>query len=123
MKTIDEYMKLPYKMEVVEDVAEGGYVVSFPDLRGCITCAETVEKAFEAAADAKRAWLEAAIEDGYDIPEPNNDDSYSGQFKLRLPKSLHRQLSEHAKQEKISMNQYCLYLLTMFDTAYTAEHR
>ena len=26
MKTIDEYMKLPYRMEVVEDTAEGGYV-------------------------------------------------------------------------------------------------
>ena len=60
MKTINEYMRLPYKMEVVEDPAEGGFVVSFPDLRGCITCAETAEKAIAAATDAKRAWLEAA---------------------------------------------------------------
>lgn len=123
MKTIDEYMKRPYRMEVVEDPIEGGFVVSFPDLRGCITSADTAEKAIEAAADAKRAWLEAAIEDGYDFPEPSADDSFSGQFKFRLPKSLHRQLSEHAKREGISMNQYCLYLLTKYDTVYAAEHR
>lgn len=123
MKTIDDYMKLPYRMEVTEDPTEGGFVVSFPDLKGCITCADTVEKAVKAASDAKRAWLEAAIEDGYDIPEPSTDDAFSGQFKLRLPKSLHRQLSEHAKREGISMNQYCLYLLTKYDTAYAAEHR
>jgi predicted HicB family RNase H-like nuclease len=48
----------------------------------------------EAANDAKYAWLEAAIENGYDIPQPNANANYSGQFKLRLPKSLHRELSE-----------------------------
>lgn len=32
MRTVDEYMKLPYKMEIVPDTEEGGYVVSFPDL-------------------------------------------------------------------------------------------
>lgn len=122
MRTIDEYMKFPYKMEVVEDPEEGGFVVSFPDLKGCITCADTADKAIEAASDAKRAWIEAAMDGGYEIPEPNADEAYSGQFKFRLPKSLHRQLSEHAKREGISMNQYCLYLLTKYDTAYAAEH-
>lgn len=45
MKQIEYYLKLPYKMEVVEDVEEGGYVASFPDLPGCITCAETIAEA------------------------------------------------------------------------------
>lgn len=123
MKKIDEYMKLPYRMEVVEDTADGGFVVSFPDLRGCITYSDTIENAIKAATAAKRAWLEAAIESGYDIPDPSADDTYSGQFKFRLPKSLHRQLSEHAKREGISMNQYCLYLLTKYDTAYAVGQR
>nr|WP_242953521.1 toxin-antitoxin system HicB family antitoxin [Enterocloster citroniae] len=38
-------------------------------------------------------------------------EKYSGQFKLRLPKSLHRQLTQHSKREGVSMNQYCVYLL------------
>ena len=36
MNTIDEYMKIPYRMEIIEDTAEGGYVASYPDLKGYI---------------------------------------------------------------------------------------
>ncbi len=115
MKTLNDYLSMPYRMEIVEDKDEGGYVASFPDLPGCITCADTIEAAVAGAADAKRAWLEAAIEDGIEIHEPDDLGNYSGQFKLRIPKSLHRSLAEHAKREGISMNQYCLYLLSKND--------
>ena len=87
-------------------------VASYPELRGCLTSGETAEAALKNALDCKREWLAAALEDGYEIPEPTSDDEYSGQFKLRLPKSLHRALAENSKREGISMNQYCLYLLT-----------
>ena len=30
MKTIDEYMSLPYRMEITKDESEGGYVISYP---------------------------------------------------------------------------------------------
>lgn len=108
MRTIDEYMKLPYKMEIIPDTEEGGYAVSFPDLPGCLTVGDTIEEAIKNAEDAKRAWLEAAIEDGFSISEPDDLENYSGQFKLRIPKSLHKSLSEHSKAEGISMNQYCV---------------
>ncbi len=42
-------------------------------------------------------------------------ENYSGQFKLRIPRSLHRILAEHAKREGVSMNQYCVYLLSRND--------
>ncbi len=70
MKTLDEYLNMAYRMEIVEDKSEGGYVVSFPDLPGCITCGETIEQAIENAMDAKKVWLEAAIEEGIHIYEP-----------------------------------------------------
>ncbi len=117
MRTFEEYMALPYRMEIIPDTDEGGYVVSFPELPGCITCADSLEKAISNADDAKKEWLYAAMEEGIEIPEPVNLDDYSGQFKLRIPKSLHHSLVEHAKQEGISMNQYCVYLLTKYDTA------
>ena len=62
-KTLDEYMAMPYRMDVVEDKEEGGYVASYPDLPGCITCGETVEGVVANALDAKKAWIEAALED------------------------------------------------------------
>ena len=76
---------------------------------------ETIEQAVDNGKEAKRLWLEAAIEEGISIPEPDNLEKYSGQFKLRIPRSLHRSLAEHSKREGISMNQYCLYLLTKND--------
>ena len=115
MKTLNEYLALPYRMEIVEDREEGGYVVSYPDLPGCLTCGETIESAVENARDAKRVWLEAALEEGVSIPMPDSLEDYSGQFKLRLPRSLHRALAEHSQREDISMNQYCVYLLAKND--------
>ncbi|SFP68538.1 Predicted nuclease of the RNAse H fold, HicB family [Butyrivibrio proteoclasticus] len=112
MKKIEDYVDLPYKMEIVKDLDEGGYVVSFPDLPGCLTVGETIEEAIKNAEDAKRTWLEAAIEEQIEISIPENKEKYSGQFKLRIPKSLHRILAEQSKREGISMNQYCVYLLS-----------
>ena len=75
MKTVDEYFQLPYRMEIIEDKDEGGFVVNFPDLPGCLTCGETVEEAVENAKDAKRCWLEAALEDGIAIPLPDETEN------------------------------------------------
>ena len=58
MKTLNEYLAMPYRMEIVEDREEGGFVVSFPELPGCITCGETLETAVANAQDAKKAWLQ-----------------------------------------------------------------
>lgn len=71
MKTIVEYMKLPYKMEIVPD-EEGSYVVSFPELPGCLSTGDKIEEAIKNAVDAKRAWFEAAIEDGVEIKAPTS---------------------------------------------------
>ena len=71
MKTLSEYLALPYHMEIIEDHDESGYVASFPELHGCLSCGETVSDAIANAMDAKRAWLEAALEEGVSIREPN----------------------------------------------------
>ena len=115
MKTLEYYMNLPYRLEIIPDADEGGFVASYPDLRGCLTCGDTIESVAANAEDCKRAWLVAALEDNLEIPEPSDVSEYSGQFKLRIPKSLHKSLAEHSKAEGISMNQYCLYLLTKYD--------
>ena len=51
-------------LKVVPDPDEGGFVVSYPDLPGCITCGETMESAIANARDAKAEWLAAASEEG-----------------------------------------------------------
>lgn len=115
MKSVEYYMNLPYKLEIVPDLDEGGYVARYPELPGCITMGDSVEHVVSNALDAKREWLTAALEDGVLISEPGELDDYSGQFKLRIPKSLHKSLAEHSRAEGISMNQYCVYLLARND--------
>ena len=121
MKALNDYMAMPYRMEIVEDRDEGGFMISYPDLPGCITCGETIELAVANAVDAKKAWFEAALEEGIEIREPDSLDKYSGQFKLRIPRSLHRRLAEHSQKEGISMNQYCVYLLSRNDVIFSEK--
>ena len=63
MKTLNDYLAMSYRMEIVEDKDEGVFVVSFPDLPGCISCGETVESAVANAMDAKKEWRVAALEE------------------------------------------------------------
>lgn len=112
MKSMSDYVKMGHRIEIIEDKDEGGFVARFPELPGCISCGETQTEAVKNLMDAKAAWVEAALEDGIVIAEPKNIENYSGQFKLRMPRTLHKLLEEGAKREGISMNQYCLYLLS-----------
>lgn len=112
-KDISYYMSLKYQMNIIPDYDEGGYTVFFPELSGCVTCGESVEEAIAGALDAKKSWLEACLEDGITIPEPNLE-NYSGQFRLRVPKSLHKRISEHARAEGVSMNSYCTSILSQY---------
>lgn len=57
MRISNDYMAMSYRMETVEDKDEGGFVVFYPDLPGCITCGETVESVIGNALDAKKAWF------------------------------------------------------------------
>ena len=40
------------------------------------------------ANDAKKVWIEAALEEGIKIDEPDSIEDYFGKFKLRIPKTL-----------------------------------
>ena len=109
-KTINYYTTLNYPVNVVRD-EEGSYLAEYPDLKGCMTVAPTIPEAITMAEDAKNTWIETAYEAGIDIPEPRELDSYSGTFKLRIPKTLHKALVDAARKEGVSMNQLCVYLL------------
>jgi antitoxin HicB len=108
MKTLEYYLNLPYKVEILQDFdAENpGWVARVVDLPGCITQADSFAELEEMIADAKRAWIETALEDGVEIPEPRLNEEYSGKFVARVPKSLHRKLVEIAGQEGVSLNQF-----------------
>ena len=67
MKTTKYYMSLPYRLEILPDPEEGGYIARYPDLPGCITVGDSIESVAENAEDAKKEWIAVAIENGIAI--------------------------------------------------------
>ncbi len=60
------------------------------------------------------AFAQAEAEDPADtisLDEYRARREYSGKLMLRIPKELHRQLAEAAKENGVSLNQYALYKL------------
>ena len=111
MKDLQYFMNLKYKIDVRED-ASGGFIFSIPDLIECIAYVKYFANGLEKINEAKRNWLIKALDDESRIPEPDSTAAFSGQFKLRIPKSLHRELTERSAEDGISLNQYCLYILS-----------
>ena len=56
----------------VFEYADDGITITFPDLSGCISCAENQEGAVHMARDALGCWLAGNEELGSSIPEPSN---------------------------------------------------
>lgn len=108
-KDLSYYAALPYGIMILPS-PEGGYVATIPDLPGCVTQGETRLEVLEMIEDAKLCWLEAALDLGQSIDEPDFD-KYNGRLNLRIPKSLHRKLAEGAKHEGVNLNQLAIYLI------------
>jgi len=113
-KTLEYYLKLPYRVEIYPEEDGDGYTAKIPDLPGCMTSADTLDELWAMVEEAKELWLEVALEDGDYIPEPPlvEIQKYSGKFVVRLPSSLHRQLVNRAKLENTSLNQLVVMLLS-----------
>lgn len=93
----------PFEIRPLSEEEGGGYLITFPDLPGCISDGESVEEAIINGMDAVNSWIETAKEFNDPIPDPGSSQA-SGRFVQRLPKSLHARLAARAKQEGVSMN-------------------
>ncbi|HHV15198.1 MAG TPA: type II toxin-antitoxin system HicB family antitoxin [Gelria sp.] len=111
-KNLSYYLDLNYDIKIRRLTEEegGGWFAEIPLLPGCISDGETVEQLLVNIEDAKKCWFESCLESGRSIPEPQ-EDAYSGQLRVRLPKSLHKTLTEKAREENTSLNQYIVYQL------------
>ena len=64
-------MKDLYIFPAVFHSAEDGISITFPDLPGCLPCAQTMEEAFANAKEALQLHVFGMEEDGEDIPIPS----------------------------------------------------
>ena len=86
----------------------GGFEALVPDLPGCMSDGDTYEEALENVFDAIESWKEGAEELGRTVPEPG---SSLGQWRQRVPKTLHETLKHVAQQEGVSLNQLVTAIL------------
>jgi antitoxin HicB len=72
VRTIEEYLTLPYTIEIVRDDSDGevGFVARVVELPGCLTQADDFTELGEMIEDAMRVWIESAIEDDVTVPAP-----------------------------------------------------
>ena len=107
-KNLKYYMDLRYPTQITEISIEdgGGYMIEIPLLKGCMSDGETIFEALENIKDAQIEWFTYMLENNLPIPEPLDLNKYSGKFVVRIPKSLHRTISEQSKMEGLSLNQY-----------------
>jgi len=109
-----------YPAQVFYSDEDEGFIAIATDLPGCSAFGNTQEEAVAELRDAIDAWQMAAAKAGNPIPEPSRphlDDLPSGKILLRLPRSLHAQLIERAKQENVSLNQHLIVSLATCSAA------
>lgn len=81
-----------------------GFLVEYPDVLGCIADGPTPEAAIVNGREALQGCLDLLQEMGRPLPKPSSFAGSSGQWRQRVPKSLHARLTARAEQEGVSLN-------------------
>jgi predicted RNase H-like HicB family nuclease len=90
---------------------DDAFVAVCPELEGLAALGATPARAsaqLDVAVDAAVEELEAA---GRPVPQPLVHRGFSGQFRLRVPQSLHARLAHRADAEGVSLNTLAVSLL------------
>ncbi len=101
-----------YSINLIWSNEDESYVATIPEFPGLSAFGETPEAAAEEAKIAADGFIKVFEEDGRQLPEPTALTPFSGQLRIRIPKSLHASLTAEAAKECISLNTYIVSLLS-----------
>jgi len=112
--SLEEYLQLEYPVTHIKK--DDGYEAWHPDFGSgaLIAFGETLNEAISELEELRISSIQYWYENGITIPLPSDEDAkqYSGQFVLRIPRTLHGTLTKDAKLEGVSLNTYISYLLS-----------
>lgn len=91
---------------------DDAYVAIIPELPGCNAVASTAAEAAESVEEAARVYLHGWEDEGKPLPEPDLMRDFSGQLRIRIPKSLHARLVVQARLDGTSLNTHIVHLLS-----------
>lgn len=108
---------MDYKIELskLSNDDGGGYIAYIPQL-DCYGDGKTSEDAINDVRQVAEDILQLAEEDGKQIPIPQyykEEEDYSGKLTLRIPKFLHKQITDRAMKESCSINQLIQTYISM----------
>jgi antitoxin HicB len=107
MKRKTDELEYAIVVEPLSKADGGGWLASVPALPGCFGDGETRAAALDDAAAAVEEWKDAARHLGRDVPGP----TALGQWRQRVPRTLHDKLQRLAAAEDVSMNQLVTSIL------------
>lgn len=93
-----------YSFRVVWSDEDEAYVATCPEFDGVSGFGASADEAMREAQASLELAIEAYEDEGWQLPEPVSLIEHSGQFRLRLPKSLHARLVQRAADDGISLN-------------------
>jgi len=115
-KTLNCYLGLPYKIELKFEPEDSSWMATHPELGrdSCYAIGDTQEEALKRLEEEKRFVLEILIKRGIEIPEPKSEEDNlpSGQFVVRIPRTIHQKIKDISEKEKVSLNQYVVSVLS-----------
>jgi len=121
-KDLGYYLNVSYGIALRKD-EEGSWVAKIEELPGCVAHGDSQAQALENLEDVKTAWIEDAIEAGDPIPEPQSQEELpSGKWLQRVPRFLHKGLTDLAQREGVSLNQLVTTVLAEALGRRKAEH-
>jgi predicted HicB family RNase H-like nuclease len=78
-------------------------ILEFP---GCIASGDTAAQALSSLEDVAESWLESMLARGQSVPEPVEENEFSGKLVLRLAKSIHQKAAKAARRDGVSLNTF-----------------
>ncbi len=100
--TFDNYA---FDLRPLSKAEGGGWLITWPDLPGCMSDGQTPEEAVQNGRDAFAAWMSVREEVLKEpAPKPSTPEGQPARFVLRTPKSMHTRLVAKAKAEGTSLN-------------------
>lgn len=95
-----------YSTHIQWSAEDAEFVATSPEFPGLSALAPSAAQAAEELHVAIRAAVAAIKADGEPVPAPRLLETYSGQFRLRVPRSLHQALVTLAEREGVSLNTF-----------------
>jgi len=100
-----------YSMRVAWSEQDGMFVATCPALGNVSALGSTPHAAVAELEAAVALALETYAAEGWHVPEHDTHEDYSGQFRLRLPRSIHAWLAHEAERQSVSLNTLVATLL------------